>query len=150
MAAGFSGDAVRVDVWLWSVRLYKTRSLATAACRAGHVRVNGERAKPAQSVRVGDEVVARTDRDHILGVRSLLTKRVAASVAAEAVDDRTPLRRRAPRRRSRSCVSAAPAGPPSATAATSNACARADAQTPRTRSCTCASFSPIAGVSTKG
>lgn len=83
-------DSVRVDVWLWSVRLYKTRSLATAACRAGHVRVNGERAKPAQSVRVGDEVVARTDRDHILGVRGLLTKRVAASVAAEAIDDRTP------------------------------------------------------------
>jgi ribosome-associated heat shock protein Hsp15 len=81
---------VRVDVWLWSVRLYKTRSAATAACRAGHVRVNGDRAKPAQPVRVGDEVVARTDRDHIVGVRGLLTKRVAASVAQEAVDDRTP------------------------------------------------------------
>jgi ribosome-associated heat shock protein Hsp15 len=90
MAAAFSGESVRVDVWLWSVRLYKTRSVATAACRAGHVRVNGERAKPAQPVRVGDEVVARTDRDHIVGVRALLTKRVAASVAQEAIDDRTP------------------------------------------------------------
>ncbi len=83
-------ESVRVDVWLWAVRMYKTRSLATAACRAGHVRVNGERAKPAQPVRIGDEVVARTDRDHILGVRALLTKRVGAPVAREAVDDRTP------------------------------------------------------------
>lgn len=81
---------MRVDVWLWAVRMYKTRSLATAACRAGHVRVNGERAKPAQAVRIGDEVVARTDRDHILGVRALLVKRVGAPVAAEAVEDRTP------------------------------------------------------------
>lgn len=83
-------DTVRVDAWLWAVRLYKTRSLATAACRAGHVRVNGERAKPAQPLRVGDEVVARTDRDHILGVRVLLSKRVGATVAQAAMDDRTP------------------------------------------------------------
>ncbi|WP_210505227.1 RNA-binding S4 domain-containing protein [Naasia sp. SYSU D00057] len=83
-------DSVRVDVWLWAVRVYKTRSLATAACKAGHVRVNGERAKPAQTVRIGDEVIARTDRDHILGVRALLLKRVGAPVAREAVDDRTP------------------------------------------------------------
>jgi len=83
-------DSVRVDVWLWAVRLYKTRSNATAACKAGHVRVNGERAKPAQTVRIGDEVRARTDREHILGVKEILLKRVGAPVAAEAVDDRTP------------------------------------------------------------
>lgn len=83
-------DSVRVDVWLWAVRLYKTRSNATAACKAGHVRVNGERAKPAQTVRIGDEVRARTDREHILGVKGILLKRVGAPVAAEAVDDRTP------------------------------------------------------------
>lgn len=83
-------DSARVDVWLWAVRLYKTRSNATAACKAGHVKVNGERAKPAQTVRVGDEVRARTDREHILGVKGILLKRVGAPVAAEAIDDRTP------------------------------------------------------------
>ncbi len=83
--------SVRVDVWLWAVRLYKTRSLATAACRAGHVRVNGERAKPAQPVRVGDELRVRIHGfDRILVVKQLISKRVGATVAQEAVEDRTP------------------------------------------------------------
>ncbi|MFB6608786.1 RNA-binding S4 domain-containing protein [Agromyces sp. NPDC056379] len=82
---------VRVDAWLWAVRQFKTRSAATAACRAGHVRVNGERAKAAQSVRPGDEVRVRVDGfDRMLVVRQTLVKRVSATVAATAVDDRTP------------------------------------------------------------
>jgi ribosome-associated heat shock protein Hsp15 len=83
-------EPVRVDVWLWAVRVFTTRSIATAACRAGHVRINGDRVKAAAQVRVGDEVRARTDREHILVVRALLRKRVGAAVAAEAVEDRTP------------------------------------------------------------
>ena len=82
--------SVRVDVWAWSVRLYKTRSAATDAAKAGHIRVNGDRAKPAQPVKIGDEVRAFTDREHIVLVRQLLTKRVGAAIAAAAVDDRTP------------------------------------------------------------
>src|SRR5699024_4044634 len=54
------GAKVRVDVWTWSARLYKTRSAAASACRAGHVRVAGERAKPSTPVRIGDEIRART------------------------------------------------------------------------------------------
>jgi len=84
-------DAVRVDAWLWAVRIYKTRSLATTACRAGHVRVNGERVKAAQPVRIGDELRVRINGfDSILVVRQLLTKRVGAPQAALAVDERTP------------------------------------------------------------
>ena len=83
---------VRVDSWLWAVRLTKTRSAATAACKAGHVRVNGERAKPAQSVGVGDEVRLRVGDERIVVVRGLLVKRVAAAVAAASYDDRTPPR----------------------------------------------------------
>lgn len=45
--------SVRLDVWLWSVRIFKTRSEATTACRAGHVRLNGAPAKAAQALRVG-------------------------------------------------------------------------------------------------
>lgn len=82
--------SVRVDVWAWSVRLYKTRSAATEAAKAGHIRVNGDRAKPAQPVKIGDEVRAFTDREHIVLVKQLLTKRVGAAIAAAAVDDRTP------------------------------------------------------------
>ncbi|MEF3405030.1 RNA-binding S4 domain-containing protein [Agromyces sp. CCNWLW203] len=82
---------VRVDAWLWAVRQFKTRSAATSACRAGHVRVNGERAKAAQSVRPGDEVRVRVDGfDRMLVVRQTLVKRVSAAIAATAVDDRTP------------------------------------------------------------
>ena len=49
-------ESVRIDVWLWSVRQCKTRSLATAECKAGHVRINGDPVKPASPVKVGDEV----------------------------------------------------------------------------------------------
>ena len=49
----------RIDSWVWAIRLYKTRSAATAACRAGHVRLNGARAKAAQTVRVYERAIAR-------------------------------------------------------------------------------------------
>ena len=86
-------DAARVDSWLWAIRAYKTRSAATTACRAGHVRVNGDRVKAAQQLRVGDEVRIRiAGFDRILIVRQLLIKRVGAPIAALAYDDRTPER----------------------------------------------------------
>lgn len=85
--------AARVDAWLWAVRVYKTRSAATTACRAGHVRVNGEKAKAAQPVRPGDELRVRISGfDRHLVVRKTLTKRVSAVLAAEALEDRTPPR----------------------------------------------------------
>lgn len=47
-------DAGRLDRWLWCTRFFKTRGMATAAVKGGHVTVNGERAKPARVVRPGD------------------------------------------------------------------------------------------------
>jgi len=86
-------ETARVDSWLWAVRVYKTRSAATTACRAGHVRINGEKAKAAQHVRIGDEIRVRiAGFDSILIVRQLLVKRVGAPLAAEAAEDRTPPR----------------------------------------------------------
>jgi len=83
--------SARVDSWIWAVRLVKTRSLATAACRAGHVRVNGERVKASQSIRVGDEVRYRESGfDKIVVVGALLTKRVSAPVAIASYTDLTP------------------------------------------------------------
>ncbi|MGP3927397.1 RNA-binding S4 domain-containing protein [Streptomyces sp. 8N616] len=82
---------VRVDSWIWSVRLTKTRSLAASACRAGHVRVNGERVKPAHAVRSGDEVRLRhAGRERIVVVSRVVRKRVGAAVAAECFVDNSP------------------------------------------------------------
>ena len=77
--------SARIDVWLWSVRQIKSRSAATSACKAGHVRINGETAKPAQHVAVGDEVRYRVDGfDRLLTVTRILTKRVGAPIARTA------------------------------------------------------------------
>lgn len=84
-------DAVRVDQWLWAVRVFKTRSNAATACRGGHVSVNGRTAKPATAVKVGDRVFVRADRrERDLEVTKLLTKRVGAALAAEHLVDHTP------------------------------------------------------------
>lgn len=83
--------SVRVDTWIWSVRLIKTRSMAASACRAGHVKINGERAKPAHAVRVGDQVRLRHGgRERIVDVSRLVRKRVGAPVAVECYVDHSP------------------------------------------------------------
>ncbi|WP_051133586.1 RNA-binding S4 domain-containing protein [Nocardia paucivorans] len=81
----------RVDSWTWAVRLFKTRSAAAAACRGGHVRVNGVTAKPAQPVRPGDEVRIRAGGiERIVIVERIITKRVGAPIAAQCLIDRSP------------------------------------------------------------
>jgi ribosome-associated heat shock protein Hsp15 len=85
-----SEGSVRVDAWCWAVRLHKSRSQATASAKAGHIRINGVRAKPSQSVKVGDEVRVFTDREHLVIVKQLLVKRVGAPLAVLAYEDRTP------------------------------------------------------------
>lgn len=81
----------RVDSWIWAVRLVKTRSLAAVECRAGHVSVNGEKARPAQPVRAGDEVRVRLGQiERIVTVSRVIAKRVSAPVAAECFVDLTP------------------------------------------------------------
>ena len=86
-----ASSSARVDSWIWAVRLAKTRSAATAACRSGHVKVNGERAKAAQPVRIGDEVRLRTtDQERTVRVARLVSKRVGAIVAVECLVDLTP------------------------------------------------------------
>ncbi len=86
-----STASTRVDKWLWSVRAYKTRTQAGDACSAGKVLVNGEIAKAATKIKVGDEVTARRrDRTIIFGVIEIIEKRVSAARAAECLDDRSP------------------------------------------------------------
>jgi ribosome-associated heat shock protein Hsp15 len=87
-----AGDQTgRVDSWIWSVRLAKTRSAASSACRAGHVRVNGTRVKPAHAVRAGDEVRLRQEgRERVVVIVRVITKRAGAPIAAECYIDNSP------------------------------------------------------------
>ncbi|GAA4284970.1 RNA-binding S4 domain-containing protein [Brevibacterium daeguense] len=86
-----STQSQRVDVWLWAVRMYKTRSEATAGCRGGHVHVDGQRVKAAQKVRIGQEVrVRRSGFEKILRITGLLASRAGAPVAQKCYEDLTP------------------------------------------------------------
>ncbi|MEC9406788.1 MAG: S4 domain-containing protein [Pseudomonadota bacterium] len=81
-----AAESARLDVWLWSVRLFKTRALAQEAIRRGHVQVNGGNAKPSRALRVGDLVwLSRQGVRDEVEVRELLSKRVSAERAAEAL-----------------------------------------------------------------
>ena len=83
--------AVRVDSWIWSVRLTKSRSMAADACRGGHVKVNNESVKPSHQLRVGDEVRVRQDqRERVVVVSKLISKRVGPPAAAECYVDNSP------------------------------------------------------------
>jgi len=82
---------VRVDKWLWAVRVHKTRTAATAGCSAGRVKVNDEPAKPATKIDVGDMVECRRgDRTIIYEVVELIEKRVGAERARQCFDDLSP------------------------------------------------------------
>jgi ribosome-associated heat shock protein Hsp15 len=84
-------DSVRMDKWLWSVRLYRTRSLAAEACTAGKVQIGGQGVKPARSVKVGDIIAAITGEiTRTVRVLKLLEKRVGAKLVSEYLDDLTP------------------------------------------------------------
>jgi len=87
-----SGDErVRVDKWLWAVRVFRTRTAATEACTAGRVSVNDEPAKPATKVSIGDVVGARRrDREIIYVIEAIIDKRVSAAKAADCFEDRSP------------------------------------------------------------
>ncbi len=84
-------DRVRVDVWLWAIRVFKTRTAATDACRQGAVRVNDVVAKPARTIEVGDAVsLRRRGHTHAFAVEGVSTRRVGAAAAAELFTDHNP------------------------------------------------------------
>jgi len=84
-------ESVRVDKWLWAARMFKTRSMATKAGGAGHVRVNGETAKSSLKVKIGDQIEVLTPaRLRILEITALADKRGPASVAQGLYLDHTP------------------------------------------------------------
>lgn len=82
---------MRIDQWIWGVRIFPTRAAATAACKAGHVRINGTGVKPSTPVRVGDRVTAQVGlRLRDFEVTRLIDKRVGAKVAIDCIVDHSP------------------------------------------------------------
>lgn len=85
------GATVRLDKWLWAARCFKTRSLASEACNAGHVKLNGDSAKPSKALRVGDQLEVRTPGGlKLLEVCALAEKRGPAAAAQKLYLDHTP------------------------------------------------------------
>ena len=82
---------MRLDQWLWAVRLYKTRSLAVEAIKGGHVKVNGAPTKPAHEAKPGELVAAHTGvLTRTLRVIDAPRSRVAAKLVALYAEDLTP------------------------------------------------------------
>ncbi len=86
-----SPQEVRIDKWLWAVRLYKTRGVAAEACRTGQVTIGGQTLKPARSVHVGEVISARTgDLLRTVRVCGLVERRVGPKIVGEFMEDQTP------------------------------------------------------------
>src|SRR5437762_1041594 len=82
---------VRIDKWLWAVRLYKTRTMAASACASGKVRIGGDTVKSARSVRVGEVITAIAGEiTRTIKVIELIERRVGAPVATRCYEDLTP------------------------------------------------------------
>lgn len=85
------GNEVRIDKWLWAVRIYKTRSMATEACRKGHVSIAGQPVKPSRSVHAGEIIkVRKSPVTRTFRILELAEKRMAASLTTNHIEDITP------------------------------------------------------------
>ena len=86
-----SPESVRADKWLWAVRVFKTRSLATEACRAGHVEISGQPAKASRELKIGDLIHAQTGVVlRTVRVVAITAQRVGAARVPEFAEDLTP------------------------------------------------------------
>lgn len=84
-------DSTRIDKWLWSVRLYKTRGEAASACRGGKIKLNGDAVKAAKLLKAGDEISFRTGPvQKTLRVTAFPKSRVGAKLVAQFYEDLTP------------------------------------------------------------
>ena len=84
-------EKVRIDKWLWAVRIFKTRSLAAEECNKGHVSIGDVHVKPSRELKGGEVVKVRVPpiERHYL-VKQLTIKRMSAQLAVDFVEDVTP------------------------------------------------------------
>ncbi|RLD67442.1 MAG: RNA-binding S4 domain-containing protein [Bacteroidetes bacterium] len=82
---------VRVDKWIWAVRIFKSRSRSTEACKSGKVSIDGIAIKPSRTIEIGDKIEIKKDQINMLvEVIELLEKRVGAKLVTTYMKDHTP------------------------------------------------------------
>lgn len=85
-------EKLRIDKYLWSIRAFKTRSLATDACKAGRVKLAGSNLKPSHVVKIGEiYTVQKGIERKVIKVVDLLERRVDAKTAVNFYEDLTPV-----------------------------------------------------------
>ena len=85
-------ETARIDKWLWSTRFFKTRSLATDACKNNQIKVNETKAKASKEIKHGDLIeIKKTALQIKVRVSSLISKRVSPTLAKECFEDLTPI-----------------------------------------------------------
>ncbi len=81
----------RIDQWLWAVRLFKTRSIASEACKKGRILINGVVAKPSKSIKSGDIIqIKRTPVTYSFKVLQPIRKRIGPKIVPQMVENITP------------------------------------------------------------
>lgn len=86
-----NAEKIRIDKWLWAVRLFKTRTLAADACHAGKVKIDGESAKASRHLKLGDTITLTKGQERkIIKVLTLIENRVGAPVALTCYEDLSP------------------------------------------------------------
>jgi ribosome-associated heat shock protein Hsp15 len=82
---------VRIDKWLWAVRIFKTRSLASDACRSGKVKILDKAVKPSRELKTGEVIsISLTPITKTVRVVALLGHRVSAKLVPDSMEDLTP------------------------------------------------------------
>lgn len=85
-------EKLRLDKYLWAIRLFKTRTVAATACDKGRVKINGEAVKASRIVKIDDSYEVKTDeKKWVIKVTGLLPKRVQYSEAIKFYEDLTPI-----------------------------------------------------------
>lgn len=84
-------DTMRIDKWLWTVRLYKTRTQASEACKGGKIKIDGQNAKASREVKV-DEIIEiqQPNIKRVIKIIKLNKNRVAAKLVPDLIEDLTP------------------------------------------------------------
>ena len=85
-------EKLRIDKYLWAIRLFKTRTLATEACKAGKIKLDGQNIKPSHEVKVGETYqVSKGIERKVIRVTGLLESRLDAKSVVDFFEDETPV-----------------------------------------------------------
>ncbi len=84
-------NTIRIDKWLWAVRLYKTRSQAAEACKGGKVKIDNQSVKASRDVKVGDIIEVQQNIKRKVKIIKVIKNRVAAKLVPELLQDLTPI-----------------------------------------------------------